>query len=156
MGFNVSMSEVKKPLKQTMKKYKDTPSGDDTNEETTITKFWDTLQTSFRCCGTDLNDKDGKETNSWEIDGPYPIDTFKVPKSCCARFDKSKVDQCRENPFTFNKSLDENEKVTGCFDKLQVKVDKHKKSFIITGVVLLVIMFLNMLSSFALCTKSGD
>merc|ERR1711963_1024197 len=54
MGYNVSMSEVKRPLEQTMKKFKDTPNEDtDTTEEKTITKFWNTIQKSFRCCGTD-------------------------------------------------------------------------------------------------------
>ena len=74
--------------------------------------------------------------NSWETFGPYPRDGFKVPESCCAQF-TGKVDECRKDPLgtEFN--------VTGCFNKLDKTFQDNKSTFLIAGIVTMVIMVSN-------------
>jgi len=141
MGFTVSLNEIKKPLEATMKKYKETPL---TDEDKAIKILWDQKQEALRCCGTYLN----ATKNSWvDLSALYPTaEQFKVPESCCKQFD-NKVNECRKTPLNFN--------VTGCFEKLEHKLMEHRTDFVIAGVVLCVIMFINMLGSFYMCTNAG-
>lgn len=144
MGFTVSLNEIKKPLEVTMAKYKeDTTTA--TEDEKIITTLWDQKQEALRCCGTTLT----STNNSWVDFGPYPTNGFVVPESCCIRSDisKNKVNECRKTPLNF--------KVTGCFEKLEHKLMEHRTDFVIAGVVLCVIMFINMLGSFYMCTNAG-
>merc|ERR1719464_1035743 len=143
MGFTVSLKHIKEPLDATMKKYKETPGTDD---EKIIKTLWDQKQQALRCYGTTLT----ATNNSWVVFGPYPESNgFVVPESCCIRSDisQNKVNECRKTPLNFN--------VTGCFEKLEHKLQEHRTDFVIAGVVLCVIMFINMLGSFYMCTNAG-
>ena len=106
----------------------------------TIFPFWqitlkETILLQLKCCGTYLN-KNSNATysgNSWidNSNGTYSATTeFKVPKSCCTQFDK--VDDCRKNPLSFN--------ATGCLDKLEDTFHDNKNTFLIAGIVIMVIM----------------
>jgi len=142
MGFTVSLNAIKAPLESTMSKYKEIPVTDD---DIIIKTLWDEKQKALRCCGTTLT----ATNNSWTEFGPYPLKGFEVPESCCTQFKtpENTVNQCRKNPLTFN--------VTGCFEKLEHKLMDHRTDFVIAGVVLCVIMFINMLGSFYMCTNAG-
>ena len=61
-------------------------------------------------------------------------DGYRVPKSCCARFESDQVTECQKTPFEtkFN--------VTGCFDKLDQTFEDNKSTFLIAGIVTMVIM----------------
>ena len=63
---------------------------------------------------------------------PYQIGEHKVPKSCCLEFDPSERNQCRQNPNNFN--------VTGCIDKLEKSCNENKTTFLISGLVTLIVM----------------
>jgi len=153
MGFTVSLNEIKKPLEVTMAKYKeDTTTA--TEDEKIITTLWDQKQEAFRCCGTTMNK--ANDYISWEKNTTttsstnFPTsDRYRVPKSCCAQFESDQVTDCQKNPFNdkFN--------VTGCFEKFEQKLMDHRTDFVIAGVVLCVIMFINMLGSFYMCTNAG-
>jgi len=151
LGYSTSMDKLQEGLETTMKDFRDdldaapTP----TDKQTAITKAWNEVQQSLKCCGTYLNETD----NSWvELDSteyPTPSDKFVVPKSCCEQFASEKVDQCRKDP------TGEDFKVTGCFNKLESTFNDNKSTFLIAGVVVMVIMFLNMLFAFAMCTMAN-
>jgi len=143
MGFTVSLNEIKKPLEATMKKYKETPL---TDEDKAIKILWDQKQEALRCCGTYLN----ATKNSWvDLSTLYPsVELFLVPESCCKQFN-NKVDECRKDP------TNQDFGVVGCFEKLEHKLMEHRTDYVIAGVVLCVIMFINMLGSFYMCTNAG-
>jgi len=162
LGYSTSMNKLQDALFKTQPRYKDNVDSctecDDSVKA--ITKAWDEVQESLKCCGTYLSDKN----NSWTIDqenindgkAAYPVTvdgkTFVVPKSCCSHFDSSSTpteEACRIDPFASKANI------TGCFDKLDKTFQDNKSTFLITGVVIMVIMFLNMLFAFAMCTMAN-
>jgi len=156
LGYSTSMNKLENALFKTQDKYKDNIEGcsDCTEDEKAVTKAWDEVQTSLKCCGTKLNGTDATGYNSWTNSTAYPVTvsgkTFKVPASCCDSFDSTTnptKDSCRMSPRSAN--------VTGCFDKLDQTFKDNKNTFLITGVVIMVIMFLNMLFAFAMCTMAN-
>jgi len=156
LGYSTSMNTLEDALYKTQGKYKDNIQGCNNCNDSVkaITKAWDEVQESLKCCGTYLNGTDDNGANSWIDSGAYPVtvsgSTFNVPESCCDQFDSSTTptkDMCRQKPRTAN--------ITGCFDKLDQTFQDNKSTFLITGVVIMVIMFLNMLFAFAMCTMAN-
>jgi len=150
IAYTQDLDFVKGALEETQKKY-----GHEGADETIITDAWNSFQEDFNCCGvsnrTDwadsgaiFKDKDGNIQNS-----------YKVPLSCCADVaDEDKTD-CLT---TSSNSLPENSFFTGCWTKFQDDVIEANKDYILySGIAIIVIMFLNMLSAFAMCTMAkGD
>jgi len=152
LGYSTSMNTLEDALYKTQGKYQD--NIDDckncNDSVKAITKAWDEVQESLKCCGTYLNGTDADGRNSWIESGAYPVGKFNVPASCCDQFTSSTTptkDVCREKPRSAN--------ITGCFDKLDQTFQDNKSTFLITGVVIMVIMFLNMLFAFAMCTMAN-
>lgn len=149
LGYSTSMDKLEDALQKTMPYYSESPNAEDP-KQVSVSEAWDEVQESLKCCGTYLN-KNSNATysgNSWidHSNGTYSATTeFKVPKSCCTEFDK--VDDCRKNPLSFN--------ATGCLDKLEDTFHDNKNTFLIAGIVIMVIMFLNMLFAFAMCTMAN-
>merc|ERR1719510_1957843 len=132
-----------------MKQFKDNPDAADTDKTAkAITDAWNQVQTDFKCCGVHFNSSDNWETRSDEY--PTTPDGYKVPESCCAQYGDDKIKSCRQNPYS---GLDP--PLQGCWDKFTGELDKNKDNVLIAGVVIVVIMFLNMLFAFAMCTMAG-
>jgi len=115
LGYSTSMNKLEDALYKTQGRYKDNIEGCDNCNDSVkaITKAWDEVQESLKCCGTYLNGTDASGKNSWLDSGAYPVTvsgkTFKVPASCCDQFDTTSTptkDSCRENPRSAN--------ITGC------------------------------------------
>jgi len=148
LGYSTSMDKLQDALEKTMPQYQDNIETAKNDSQKAITEAWNEVQTSLKCCGTHLEKNatdNNKIVNSWVDFGPYPIGDFQVPQTCCAQSDK--VDDCRKNPLSFN--------VTGCFNKLDKTFQDNKSTFLIAGIVTMVIMFLNMLFAFAMCTMAN-
>jgi len=150
LGYSTSMDKLQDALEKTMPQYQDNIDNAKNDSQKAITEAWNEVQTSLKCCGTHLEKNatdNNKIVNSWVDFGPYPIGDFQVPQTCCAQSDK--VDECRKDPLgtQFN--------VTGCFNKLDKTFQDNKSTFLIAGIVTMVIMFLNMLFAFAMCTMAN-
>jgi len=150
LGYSTSMDKLEGALEKTMPQYQDKIETATNDSQKAITEAWNEVQTSLKCCGTYLEKNatdNNKVVNSWVDFGPYTIGegNFVVPQTCCAQSDK--VDDCRKAPLTFN--------VTGCFNKLDTTFQDNKSTFLIAGIVTMVIMFLNMLFAFAMCTMAN-
>jgi len=150
IAYTQDLEFVKGALEETQKKY-----GHEGTDETIITDAWDSFQEDFDCCGvsnrTDwadsgaiFKDKDGNIQN-----------TYKVPLSCCANVVEEQLTKCLT---TSDNDGPENSFFTGCWTKFQDDVIEANKDYILySGIAIIVIMFLNMLSAFAMCTMAkGD
>lgn len=150
LGYSTSMDKLESALLESQKKYKDGCTDNCEPEEIAVTKAWDEVQSSLDCCGTYLEFKNNKLNNSWEDVGVYPVGNYKVPESCCDQFDTTTTpnkETCRTTPQAAN--------LTGCINKLDKTFQDNKTTFLITGVVIMVVMFLNMLFAFAMCTMAN-
>jgi len=149
LGYSTSMDKLEGALQKTMPQFVEDSGADGTNAtQKSITEAWNEVQTSLKCCGTTLEKNATVTNNSWETFGPYPRDGFYVPKSCCDQF-TGKVDDCRKS-FAPN-WLGTQFNVTGCFNKLDTTFQDNKSTFLIAGIVTMVIMFFNMCFAFVLC-----
>ena len=93
----------------------------------------------LKCCGTTMNETNDyisweKNTNATSATNFPTSDGYRVPKSCCARFESDQVTVCQKSPF------DTKFNVTGCFDKLDQTFQDNKSTFLIAGIVTMVIM----------------
>lgn len=156
IGYSQSMDEIQEALEKSMVKFKDENDPNYENmkpDEKAVTDAWNTIQGDFECCGTVFGNKTNK-INSWEIHNSdtYPTsEGYRVPGSCCtALFDRDNttgIEMCRKNPFDYN--------MVGCFDEIRDTFDSNKNNILIVGVTIVVIMFLNMLFAFAMCTMAN-
>lgn len=149
IAYTQDLEFVKGALEETQKKY-----GHEGTDETIITDAWDSFQEDFDCCGvsnrTDwadsgaiFKDKDGNIQN-----------TYKVPLSCCANVVEEELTKCLT---TSDNDGPENSFFTGCWTKFQDDVIEANKDYILySGIAIIVIMFLNMLSAFAMCTMAKN
>jgi len=150
LGYSTSMTTLQNALEKTMplvgNKMDDIENANDTQKP--IVEAWNEVQTSLKCCGTKMNAATGSGGYiSWEKNGTYPLGDIRVPKTCCAITTSDQETACQKEPFKFN--------VTGCFDKLDQTFHDNKNTFLIAGIVTMVIMFLNMLFAFAMCTMAN-
>jgi len=155
IGYSQSMDEVRGAVEKSMKNFVDDPEAAEVSKEKkAVTNAWNTLQSDFECCGTYFNGTSDAD-NSWiqESGGVYPTATtlYKVPKSCCDIVPEGELEACRKNPY----SLQNGKKMEGCFNKFEDLLNDNKDKILIVGVVIVVIMFLNMLFAFAMCTMAN-
>jgi len=140
-GYATSIDKVEEAIEKTMPKFKDNPDNAK-DDEKAITAAWNTVQKDYACCGSSFN----KTHNSWTDSGAYPVGDLQVPETCCLKeqVGENNIQKCRKDPHSYN--------LTGCFDKFDDLIEGNKKSVLAVGVTIVVIMFLNMLFAFAMCT----
>merc|ERR1719228_2263056 len=86
------MNTLEDALYKTQGKYQDNIEGCDKCNDSVkaITKAWDEVQESLKCCGTYLNGTDTDGRNSWIESGAYPVTVsgkkYNVPASCCGTY----------------------------------------------------------------------
>lgn len=145
---------LKDPLKKALTAYKDKPQGD---KETAYKNIWNEVQYELKCCGVD-------NAADWHTGGHQFNSGVMVPAGCChyqktgetwndiwgnsSTVENADVTACRNNN-GFNEAKYYFE---GCFTKIVNAIEDNQS--IVSGVAIgvVVVMFLNMLFSFAMCT----
>lgn len=148
IGYTQSEDKMEEPLKKAMAHYSHP-------NKTKIKDAWDYVQEGFKCCGHggwEDYSKTEFEMNALTDERKkalFGIAEAKVPKSCCKKQEKEEdITECQKNP--------DNEKyeLKGCFKKLKDSVKNHKSKILGVAIAILVVMFLNMMFAFALCTMA--
>lgn len=168
LGYSGNLEEtIKTPFLEAIKKYDDQPSW--TPESPTPTtpeeikeeakyyfkKAFNQAQKDFKCCGIngveDWVDQNKPENANWPI-------TFNKPEGCCAILKNgddilpANVAACRavagnheSEVYNFN----------GCYSEFENKIKENQDMVVGIAIGVVVVMFLNMLFAFAMCTMSG-
>jgi len=139
---------IKDPLKKALEKYDD--SADETTPEGAYKGAWNEVQKELKCCGVD-NVKDWSEgSHNWTPSG------VNKPAGCCfynrkngEEMSEDDKEACRKDPLD-PESTDYY--FDGCFTIMKNQIEGNQNTFVYVGVGVIVVMFLNMLSSFAMCT----
>lgn len=139
IGYSQSLDELKKPLLSSTKKY-DEKSVD--TKIQTLTKAWNRVQTDFKCCGVD-------KFTDWDGNTFLDSEGVEVPASCCTREGISDPNDCQRNPSK------EDYKLEGCYQKLKDSIKSHSNKVLIVAVIIIIIMFLNMIFAFIMCTMAS-
>jgi len=149
---------LRKPLKEAMNKYDD--SADKTDEKAFAYKtIWNNVQAELQCCGVD-------NVTDWR-NGNYNFKgDVKQPDGCChfqkkgdgfediwgtgeTAGDNDQVRDCKKSDAAGNDSI---YKFNGCFTKIKDKIEDNQDIVVGVAIGVVVVMFLNMLFSFAMCT----
>lgn len=137
-------SSIKEPLQKALSKYD--PDTDD-KKIVAVRRAWDEVQKGLRCCGID-------DYKDWE-------DVFKgkdvnKPKGCCGLKRSGEDITSEENIVTCQKSTEtDTYYFNGCYTAIDDTLSKNQDTILGVTIGAIVIMFLNMLFAFALCTMVG-
>jgi len=151
LGYSGDLEKtIKKPLESALKKYKDDATQADDPALWGYKEAWNEVQTELKCCGvTDVED--------WEQTGVefgFPAGMNK-PLGCC----KVGKDGDIDNPEQCRKNQSGSESTTfyfeGCYTKIKNKIEENQNMVVGVAIGVVVVMFLNMLFSFAMCTMVG-
>jgi len=135
VGYNKSVENIPDPLIKTLEKY-----GDGTKTK----GFWDKIHKDGKCCGVT-----GWENWKEEKPDKFNGDGDKVPESCCKDFvTDDELQTCKRNPGSITKP----KKLIGCYTKLKNAIDSNKSAILGVSITILLIMFMNMIFAFVLCT----
>lgn len=147
IGYTQSIDKMSDPLRKSMKNYGNP-------NKTRITTAWDSVQEAFKCCGHDKLE-DWQNTDILVNGIPkFGDSTERVPMSCCKEakgkeLTKDEITACQKDPGNKEKY-----DFKGCYTKLKDSVNNHKSKILGVAITILVVMFLNMLFAFALCTMA--
>jgi len=151
LGYSGDLEKtIKEPLKNAMSKYRDDVT-QDTNEALFYYKeAWNTVQTEMKCCGVDDARDWGEIT---EI--TWSPDTANKPLGCCMVKQDGSDTTLQEQ--TSCRTLEGNPDNSvyyfrGCYTMIKDKIDDHQNIVVGVAIGVVVVMFLNMMFSFAMCT----
>jgi len=142
--------EIKNPLKKAIVNYKDT--SDDGSKDAAFKAIFNTVQGELRCCGVEgVSDWSTAINANWDISGANK------PAGCCL-FSRSKdeanteaeIETCRKAQYTAGDKY----YFKGCYDSFVEQIKSQQDKIFAAAIATIVIMFLNMLSAFALCTMA--
>jgi len=140
---------VRESLKKTQPKY-----GNDGTENELVTQAWNDVQENYECCGVDWYGdwRQFHDEARFTDDQGNHVDEYTVPKTCCLGVTEDQKTPCMERDGSNNSTAGYTE---GCWSKFETTLDENKNQILYSGIVIIVIMFLNMLFAFALCTMAG-
>jgi len=148
--------QIKSPLLDSIKKYKDEPTSSQP-KELAFKEVWQTVQKELKCCGVNsAADWKTAENAGWENTSPdYP-----KPEGCCfhtrGQDDENSAEQittCRKA--SYNGTDAKPYYFEGCYTVFIDEIESQQDKIFAVAITTVVIMFINMLSSFALCTMAG-
>jgi len=142
-------SEIKDPLTDSIKYYKDTS---DEVHDKAFRDIWNTVQEELRCCGVN-NASDWKvaqDTAGWEKPG------YNKPKGCCTRMKDGDIatdneeEECRKAPYSDMSKYN----FEGCYTTIVDEIKNHQDKIFGAAIGTVVVMFMNLLFAFAMCTMA--
>lgn len=173
LGYSGNLEEtIKTPFLEAIKQYDDKPSW--TPESPTPTtpeevkeeaKYWfkealNKAQTDFKCCGingvADWVNENKPDNANWDPAGLTP--PINKPEGCC-KFLKNgaeitlaaNITLCRQSKV----QTDDVYNFNGCYPEFEKKIKENQDMVVGIAIGVVVVMFLNMLFAFAMCTMSG-
>lgn len=157
LGYTGNIEEsLKDPLEKALNAYKDTATQADDPTGFAYKQAWNEVQYELKCCAID-NVNDWKQNpNAWESNTP----AFNKPIGCCgwtnatgSWVDISKdieaVTACRSSAAIFPSTKYAFE---GCYTSFVNTITDNQQIVVGVAIGVVVVMFLNMLFSFAMCT----
>merc|ERR1711935_1023438 len=154
LGYSGDLeSIVKSPLEEALAKYNDNPQ----NEGMVAYKAaWNEVQAELRCCGVE-------NAADWKLaDHDFP-GSFNKPEGCCKWnmggteiTDVNEVKACRESSES-SEATDPRYHFQGCYTLIENTITDNQDIVVGVAIATVVVMFLNMLFAFAMCTMvDGD
>jgi len=150
LGYSGDLDKtIKEPLKNALNKYKDDVT--DSNDPLYYYKeAWNEVQKEMKCCGVD---------NAWDWSNGTDIiwdpSTANKPLGCCMvkqnGSDTTQAEQTTCRALPGNPSNNEYY-FRGCYTMIKDKIEEHQNVVVGVAIGVVVIMFLNMMFSFAMCT----
>jgi len=140
-------NEIKEPLEESIKYYKENP---ETDSDKTYKAMWDTVQGELRCCGIN-------NVSDWSVVASEFQAPINKPAGCCMYTrgqdeanDEQKIEDCRKAPF----SQVDVYYFEGCFTSFVNEIENQQDKIFGAAIGTTVVMFVNMLFAFALCTMA--
>ena len=151
--------DIEDDMIQTLAYYNDNATETSDPKAFAVKEVWNKFQAEFECCGV-INVTDwstGLPNNNYSFPSNYS-----KPQGCCTlkrdgtAIEQDSVDEATCRNATAN-AADTTYYFGGCFTGMMERVDNHKSSMITVGVLTLIFMFVNIISSFGLCMMlTGD
>jgi len=148
LGYSGDLkSIIEEPLKNALAKYDDQP-GD--NEGMQAYKAaWNEVQAELKCCGVE-------EVSDWRANlEDHHFTVGNKPEGCCKwnREDQeiTNVDECRASKEAWD-VVNATYYFEGCYTKIERTITDNQDIVVGVAIAIVVVMFLNMLFAFAMCT----
>ena len=152
--------DIEDDMIQTLAYYNDNATETSDPQAFAVKEVWNKFQAEFECCGVrNVTDWSGGLPMNFNYSFPAGLNK---PQGCCTlkrdgtEIAKDSADEtaCRKAPAN---ATDTTYYFGGCFTGMMERVDNHKSSMITVGVLTLIFMFVNIVSSFGLCMMlTGD
>merc|ERR1711936_206350 len=149
LGYSGNLEEnIKNPLNKALAAYDDNPKPD--SPKAAYKNAWNEVQKELKCCGVEsVKDWTSGNFTTWER-----TDANK-PEDCCAVF-RSEEEVTPENKKICRKSSEgpasETYYFEGCYSKIKRQIEDNQNKVVGVAIGVVVVMFLNILFSFAMCT----
>lgn len=152
LGYSGNLEEIiKKPLTDALEKYEDNPTQDGM---IAYKKIWNEVQVELRCCGVDNASDWLKHDHGFEDGFNKPVGCCKWKKNGDEITGNAAIDVCRESdeaPSVPNPTYN----FEGCYTKIEKTIVDNQDIVVGVAIAVVVVMFLNMLFAFAMCTMVG-
>jgi len=150
LAYSGNLEEtIKNPLKNALTYYNDNPSQE---QDIAYKNVWNEVQKELKCCGVDsVADWQDGTSHDWQpSDANKPIGCCEIFKNGTEIVDETEQMKCRKlNPSTADNPT---YYFRGCFTMIKDKIESNQKTLAGVAIGVLIVMFLNMLFSFAMCT----
>jgi len=152
LGYSGDLDKaIKDPLKTALTKYRDDATAESNAGLFAYKEAWNTVQQELKCCGVD-NVTDWNDQNT---DFQWSPETANKPEGCCrVKQDGSEVtsqdkEACRQLPHNTGNPV---WYFRGCYTMIKDKIEENQNAVVGVAIGVVVVMFLNMMFSFAMCT----
>jgi len=149
LGYSGDLdTTIKKPLKEALSKYRDDAT-EQTDPLTAYKAAWNEVQEELKCCGMDnVEDWTGDEFNWTPAQANKPLGCCMVKQDGTEMTDTEQL-ACRKAE---RDPASDEYYFRGCYTMIKDKIESNQNTVVGMAIGVVVVMFLNMLFSFAMCT----